>query len=149
MMGNFYNMEAAVLFPTISSDSERGIPTIDQNPPVLSNKIQAALEKSNTAQLFFSTSSKPLIKCGHTRLLLYKLRRALPLNYSFSYNPRRHFIVKIGTEPTPINAGGVPQVKCMGPTFIPAVYSRPPNITGVLTAMFQSDDVKYLGLAPS
>jgi retron-type reverse transcriptase len=82
--------------------------------------------------------------------LLYKLRRALPLNYFFllkSYLLSRHFLVKVGTDQsalTSINAG-VPQGSVLSPLSYLLYTADLPTSPGTLTATF-ADDTSLLNM---
>jgi hypothetical protein len=76
--------------------------------------------------------------------LLYKLRRALPLNCFFllkSYLLSRHFLVKVGTEYsdlTSINAG-MPQGSVLDPLLYLLYTADLPTSPGTITATFADD----------
>jgi hypothetical protein len=79
--------------------------TIEQTHRVV-QRIQEALETKQYWSAAFLDISQACDKVWHTGLL-YKLRRALPFNYFLllkSYILRRHFVVKVGTDHSPLTS---------------------------------------------
>jgi hypothetical protein len=116
--------------------------TIEQTHRVV-QQIQAALETKQYWSAAFLDISQACDKVWHTGLL-YKLRRALPLNYFLllqSYILRRHFVVKVGTDHSPLTSisSGVPQGSVLGPLLYLLYTADLPTSPGTLTATFADD----------
>jgi retron-type reverse transcriptase len=91
----------------------------------------------------FLDISQAFDKVKHTGLL-YKLRRALPLNYFLrlkSYLLGRHFLVKVGTDQSALTYmdAGVPQGSVLGPLLYLQYMVDLPTSPGTLTATFADD----------
>jgi hypothetical protein len=116
--------------------------TIEQTHRVV-QRIHEALETKQYYSAAFLDISQAFDKVWHTGLL-YKLRRALPLNYFLllqSYILRRHFLVKVGTDQSPLTSinAGVPQGSVLGPLLYLLYTADFPTSPGTLTATFADD----------
>jgi hypothetical protein len=79
--------------------------TIEQTHRIV-QRINEALENKQYCSAAFLDISQAIDKVWHT-VLLYKLRRSLPLNYFLilkSYLHSRHFLVKVETEYTELSS---------------------------------------------
>jgi retron-type reverse transcriptase len=116
--------------------------TIEQTYRVV-QQIHEALETKQYCSVAFLDISQAFDRVWHIGLL-YKLRRALPLNYFLllkSYILSRHFLVKVVTDQsalTSINAG-VPQGSVLGPLLYLLYTADLPTSPGTPTATFADD----------
>jgi hypothetical protein len=116
--------------------------TIDQTHPLV-QRIHTALDSKQYCSAAFFDISQAFDKVWQAGLL-YKLRQALPFNYSLllkSYLHKRHFRVKVGndySELTSIHAG-VPQGSVLGPLLYLLYTADLSTSPSTLIATFADD----------
>jgi hypothetical protein len=118
--------------------------TIEQIHRIV-QRINEALESKQYCSAAFLEISQAFDKLWHTGLL-YKLRRSLPLNYSYflilkSYLYSRHFLVKVETEYTELSSvnAGVTQGSVLGQLLYLLCSADLRTSPGSTTATFSDD----------